>query len=118
MSERQPWKPRAATDKIRAIARSPKLALGYKLHAREQMEKRGIIVSDVLFVLKFGFVLIAPEPATKLGSYRYAMDNKTPNSDSRDIRLIVIPDEMTSMLELVTVMWVDELASRAGSIIR
>ena len=82
------------------------------------MEKRGIIVSDVLFVLKFGFVLTTQELAIKSGFYRYAMDNKTPNSDSRDIRLIVIPDEMKSMLKLVTVMWVDELASRAGSIIR
>jgi hypothetical protein len=82
------------------------------------MEDRSIIVSDVLFVLKFGFVLTAPEAATKPGFFRYGMENKTPNSDSRDIRLIIIPDEKKSMIKLVTVMWVDELSSRAGSIIR
>lgn len=82
------------------------------------MLERGIIVSDVLFVLKFGFVLADPEPATRPGFFRYAIENKTPNSDSRDIRLIVIPDQSRTMIKLVTVMWVDELANRAGSILR
>jgi hypothetical protein len=107
-----------ATDEIRAIARSPRLGLAYKLHAQDQLLERGITSSDVLFVLKYGFVLVEPEPATRAGFYRYAIENKTPNSDSRDIRLIVIPDKKATLVKLVTVMWVDELATRAGSIIR
>lgn len=118
MQENQPWKPRIATDEIRAIARSPRLALAYKLHAQDQLLERNITSSDVLFVLKFGFVLLEPESATRPGFYRYAIENKTPNSDSRDIRLIVIPDKKAVLVKIVTVMWVDELATRAGSIIR
>ena len=91
--------------------------MAYKLHAREQLLVRGIISSDVLYVLKFGFVLIDPEPATRAGYFKYAMENRTPNSNSRDIRLIIVPDKKMKLIKLVTVMWVDELAKRAGSII-
>lgn len=118
MGDGQPWTPRVATEHLREMARRDDVGLAYKLHAREQMRERGIIVSDVMFVLKFGFVLTEPEPATRAGLYRYAVENKTPNSDSRDIRLIVIPDKKRCVIKLVTVMWVDELATRAGSIIR
>lgn len=114
----QPWGPRIATDEIRAIARHTELSLAYKLHAREQLLERGIITSDVLFVLKFGFVLTDPDPATRPGYFKYAMENKTPNSNGRDIRTIIIPDKKTKQIKIVTVMWVDELAIRAGSIIR
>lgn len=114
----QPWSLRAATDEIRAIARHPELGLAYKIHAREQLLERGIITSDVLYVLKFGFVLTEPEPATRPGFFKYAMENKTPNSNGRDIRAIIVPDKKNRLIKIVTVMWVDELATRAGSIIR
>ena len=118
MEDVQPWPARTATDQIRALARRPDFTLAYKLHAREQMQERNIITSDVLFVLRYGFVLTTPVPATRAGFYRYEIENKTPNRDSRDIRLIVIPDKKRVALKLVTVMWVDETATRAGSIIR
>ena len=117
MDDGQPWSPREATERLRVIARHKDVGLAYKLHARDQMQARGIITSDVLFVLKFGFVLVEPTPATRAGFFRYAIENKTPNSDSRDIRLIVIPDKNRCVIKLVTVMWIDELATRAGSII-
>jgi hypothetical protein len=82
------------------------------------MKERRIIASDVLFVLKFGFVMGEAIPATREGFFRYAIESKTPNSDRRDIRLIVIPDKKRNIIKLVTVMWVDETATRAGSIIR
>ena len=107
-----------ATDHIRSMARSPDLSIAYRLHARERLLHRGIITSDVLFVLKYGFVHTEPEPSTRDGFYRYAIDNKTPNSDSRDIRLIIVPDPMKMMIKIVTVMWVDEASTKAGSILR
>jgi hypothetical protein len=81
------------------------------------MAERNIIVSDVLYVLKLGFVLMQPGAAPTPGVYRYAIDNRTPNSDSRDIRVVAIPDETKFTVKAVTVMWADELATRAGSII-
>lgn len=113
----QPWSPARATDRIRAMARKRELSLAYKLHARERLSERDIISSDVLYVLKHGFVLIDPESATRPGFYKYAIESKTPNSNSRDIRLVVIPDEKRCLIKLVSIMWVDEPATRAGTII-
>jgi hypothetical protein len=117
VSDDQPWSPAKATDRIRAMARQKRLSLSYKLHAGERLGERGIIASDLLYVLKFGFVLTEAAPATRAGFYRYAIENKTPNSHSRDIRLIVIPDEKRCLIKIVTVMWADELAIRAGTIV-
>lgn len=114
----QPWKPGEATTTIREMARSEKLNLAYKIHAKEQLELRGIITSDVLFVLKHGFVLTDAEPSTRDGFFRYSMENKTPNSASRDIRVVLVPDPARLTIKIVTVMWVDESAARAGTIIR
>ena len=99
------------------MARSPKLGLVYKLHAQDQLGARNLITSDVLYTLKFGFVFSEPQPATRTGFFKYAVESKTPNSDSRDVRVIVIPDETMMLIKVVTVMWVDEVATRAGSIL-
>jgi hypothetical protein len=87
------WDPARATREIREIARSERLNLSYRLHAKEQMAERDLIVSDVLHVLKNGFVYAKPEPSTRSGYFRYAMESKTPNSGSRRVRVIVIPDK-------------------------
>lgn len=112
----QPWCPRDATDEIRKLARRRELSLAYKLHAKDRMLDRGIIVSDVLYVLKHGFVLKDSEPATRRGFFRYEIESRTPNSGSRDIRLIVIPQPQW-LIKIVTVMWVDETAKKAGSLL-
>jgi hypothetical protein len=113
----EPWSPRVATEELGSIAQRADLTLAYKLHAREQMSERAIIASDVLFVLKHAFVLTEAVPATRAEFFRYAIENKSPNSNGRDIRRIVIPDKKRCIIKLVTVMWVDETAKRAGSII-
>lgn len=79
------------------------------------MAERGIILSDVLFVLKFDFVQMDPVPATRKGFFRCAIDARTPNSDIRDIRVVVIPDAGAGLLKVVSVVWVDERQTRAGS---
>jgi hypothetical protein len=114
---RPAWTPAEATDEIRAISRQRRLNISYRLHAREQLGERGLIISDVLYALKNGFVHDEPEPATRKGFYRYRMESRTPNSGSRRIRVVVIPDKQRCSLKIVTVMWVDEKESAAGSII-
>ena len=113
----QPWTPSEATNKIRAMARSEQLNLAYKIHTKERLAERGIIISDVLFVLKHGFVLTEAEKSTRDGFFKYSMESKTPNSASRDIRVVLLPDAPRSSIKIVTVMWVDEIATRAGTII-
>lgn len=65
-------------------------------------------MSDVLYLLKKGFVYDDPEPATQPGLYKYKMETRTPNSNNRVVRLIVIPDAATCWVKPVSVMWVDE----------
>jgi len=81
------------------------------------MSERGIIVSDVLFALKNGFVRRDPLPSTQPGLFKYGVESKTPNTDSRQIRIIAIPDSKAKMIKLVTIMWVDEKETLSGSIL-
>ena len=85
------------------------MALAWTRHARERMAERNLLMSDILHVLKNGFVYDAPQPSTRPGFYRYAMQAQTPNSGNREVRVIVIPDPAgCGSLKIVTVMWVDE----------
>lgn len=106
-----------ATELIRSLATDDKLSLFYKLHAKEQMSARNIIVSDVLFALRNGFVRKEAQAATQNGFFKYAIESRTPNSDNREIRIIVIPDGKRKHMKLVTIMWVDERSARDGSIV-
>lgn len=71
------------------------------------MRERDIIMGDLLFLLRTGFVYDAPTPATREGFFRYAVEGTSPSSDGRSIRTIVIPSEGCE-LKIVTVMWRDE----------
>ncbi len=106
---RQPWRPPVATRKIWAIARSDRLDLAYTRHARDRMKERGLLIGDVLYVLKNGSVFEDPEPGKVEGYFKYRMEAQTPNSGNRTVRVVVIPDkDGNRSLKVVTVMWVDE----------
>ena len=96
----QPWKPADATDAIRSISQDNTF-LDLTGHARDQMAARDIIVSDVLHVLKHGFVYEISEPATKSGFYKYRMESRSP-AGPRDIRLVVIPWSTPPEIKIVT----------------
>lgn len=117
MTATQPWDPGRATSEIRSIARHPKLSLAYKLHARDRLFERGLILSDVLYALRFGNVHRSPVAATQPGQFRYLVECRTPNSGSRSIGVVVIPAKDDCLLKVVTVMWIDEYERVAGSII-
>ena len=100
------WPIAVATQKINETARSDGLDLSFKLHAIDQMRDRGLVMGDVLHVLKFGFVLNDPHPATQPGFFKYVVTAETPNSAGRKIGVVVIPDGQ-SQLKIITVMWRD-----------
>lgn len=81
------------------------------------MAVRDLIMSDVLFVLKYGFIHLEPVPSTRNGYNKYAMESKSPNGGNRTVRVVVIPEKKACFLKIITVMWVDEQETRAGSII-
>jgi hypothetical protein len=100
------WTPAQATNAIRECAASDDLDLHITTHAAEQMEERELLMGDLLHLLKRGFVYDEPEPATR-GFFKYAVEGKTPNSDGRSVRAIVIPSGDCGV-KIVTVMWRDE----------
>lgn len=113
----EPWNPTAATKCIREVGKHPALSLAYKLHAKERMAERSIIISDVLYLLRNGFVYKDAASAKTNGYFKYEIECQTPNSANRSIRLVVIPNYNTMSIKIVTVMWVDEEETCAGSIL-
>jgi DNA-binding transcriptional MocR family regulator len=111
------WQPREATENIRSLAKQSSLQLIYQQHAIERLAERGIIVSDVLYVLKHGFVHTAAEPAMRLGFFKYLVESKSPNSGSRSLGIVVIPNPQVCSIKIVTIMWMDELERRDGTLI-
>jgi hypothetical protein len=103
----QPWIPADATDEIRAIAKRDDFGLVLTRHAREQMADRSLIASDILFVLKHGFVLSQAQESTRPDFHKYAIESRSPNSGSRTVRVICIPDPGRLQIKVVTVMWID-----------
>lgn len=108
MPKPQPWSPADATDEIRALARQSSLKITYSQHAKERLEERDLAIGDVLYVLKNGFVYETASESTQPGLFKYAPESRSPNSGSRTVRVIVIPDPARVWVKIVTVMWADE----------
>ena len=100
------WSSATATQKINRCANSDELSLSWTHHAREQMFERGLIMSDILHVLRLGFVYEEAQDTTRPHLFKYIIEATTPNSDGRTVGLVVIPDGVRE-LKLVTVMWRD-----------
>lgn len=103
----QPWKPADATNAIREIAKDGLFTLDLSSHASEQLVARDLITSDILHVLKYGFVYDPPEPATQKNCYKYKVESTSP-AGSRVVRIIAIPWSNPPEIKIVTVMWRDE----------
>ena len=116
MEENEPWSAKDATDGLRRIARDTRFSLAYKVHAMNWSAERGIIVSDVLYILKHGFVYLDAVPALQQGRFKYEIESRSPNSGGRKVRLVVMPEVENCTIKLVTIMWVDEDETRAGTL--
>lgn len=112
----EPWNPTDATYSIRAIGSHPALSIAYKVHATQRLAERGIIVSDILYLLRNGFVYEEARNATQTGYYKYVVVGRVPNSSGRDVAAVVIPNATTMTVKIVTVYWVDEAGTRAGTL--
>lgn len=103
----QPWNPADATDSIRAIAKG-NYKLHQKRHSSERLKERGLFISDLLYVLKNGFVYEDAAPSTREGFYKYCIECSTPNTNQRSLKVVVIPCINPAQLKIITIMWVDE----------
>lgn len=64
-------------------------------------------MGDILHVLKNGFVYDDAIPASRDGLYKYEMESRTPNSENRAVRVVVIPSPSGPEAKIVTAMWAD-----------
>lgn len=108
MHQAQPWKPADATRCLNALGQIEDVAISFQIHAQERLIERGLLFGDVLHVLKYGFIHLPSEPATRPNFFKYRVTTTTPNSEKRSIALVVIPDPKALAIKLVTVMWQDE----------
>jgi hypothetical protein len=76
-------------------------------HLHKRLEERDLMMSDILHLLKTGFVYDEAEPSTREAHFKYRIEGKTPNSDGRTVRAVVIPSDGCA-LKIVTIMWRDE----------
>lgn len=107
-SDDQPWKPGVATKLINGIAQDKKCDLSITAHAKERMQQRSLLMSDVLFVLRNGYVYEEPEPSTIAGLCKYSVESQSPNSGARFLRVVAVPDKKSCQIKVVTIMWRDE----------
>lgn len=107
-TKKQPWAPADATIVINGLAKNKKCDLAFTKHAGERMAERGLIMSDLLFVLKNGFVYDEAQESTVNGFFKYQVESQSPNSGARVLRVVTIPDYKTCGLKIVTFMWRDE----------
>lgn len=103
----QPWSPADATQSIREIARG-KYIFDITGHCKRRLAERNLIISDLLYVLKNGFVYDDPVPSTQTGLYKYCIEYSTPNTNQRSLRVVVVPGLSPLELKAVSIMWVDE----------
>lgn len=107
-AEDQPWTPGVATKLVNAIAREKQLNLAITTHAKERMHERNLIMPDVLYVLRNGYVYEEPQASTIAGFYKYSVESQSPNSGARFLRIVAVPDAKSCQIKVITIMWRDE----------
>ena len=112
----EPWNPTDATYALREMGRHPALSLAYKVHATQRKAERGLLTSDVLYLIRKGFVYATATPATQHGYFKYTIQGTTPNSNGRQVAAVVIPNANTMTMKIVTLFWVDEEQTRSGTL--
>lgn len=104
----QPWSPADATTWLNELASEETLDLAITMHAQDRLGERGLIVGDLLYLLRRGFVYDPPEQAIRAEFWKYVVEGSTPNSESRTVRTVAIPDCVRKQIKIVTIMWKDE----------
>ena len=104
---KQPWKTSDATSIINRIAKNPLCEFSYTKHVRDRMSERNLIISDILYVLRTGYVYEEPEESSIDGFYKYQIEGQSPNSGARYLRVIAVPDPNECQIKVITIMWRD-----------
>lgn len=99
--------PATATERIHQYAWGKGFGIALTKHATERMQERGLTTTDIIHVLKYGFVYELPEPTAQHGLFKCKMEGTTPNSNGRFLCVITVPSPLCADVKIVTVMWQD-----------
>ena len=100
--------PAKATLRINTWAQTGLLRLNFSQHAKERQFLREFVISDIVYLLKYGFVLDEPSMSEKsYGYYKYVIQGKVLSNLDRVAQGVVIPLAPARLL-VVTVMWKDK----------
>lgn len=108
----------AAAREINKLAQHPLMGLLLTEYVKDQMYARSLIMSDILHALRHGDVSNPARAASRRGFFKYRVDCLTPNSDMRRIGVVCIPDFLGKKIKIIDVSWIDETASRTGTLSR
>lgn len=101
------WSMAEATRRIRQCAADRRFSLHIKdFVLGDELQKRNLIVGDVLYVLRNGQVRDEPTPSDVIGFFRYRMCGRTP-SNRRTLVVTVVPAR--SEMKVMDVKWKSEL---------
>ena len=100
--------PAKATKMIWTLAADDLTTWIRRVHFKEQLEKRSLIVADVRNLLKYGYVYDDAEKSSQDGFWKYKVEGKTPNSHNRSLVVVIVPDFDTKMIKFITIFWKDE----------
>lgn len=101
------WTPAEATNRINAYAKDPTFDLSPAKHVSERLLLRDLMMADLRYLLRWGFVYDEPQSASRQGYYKYKIEGGTPNSANQVLAAIVIPGPPCA-IKVVTIMWRDE----------
>ena len=74
---------------------------------KERFQERNLLIADIRYLLKFGYVYDDAEESTKNGFWKYKVEGTTPNSETRTLLVMIIPDFQHRTIKMVTVHWKD-----------
>ena len=75
----EPWTSAQATERIRAIA-CGEFTLSYTEHALDQLADRDLLIGDLNYLLRNGFVYVTAYEAAQKPYWKYQIECTTPNS--------------------------------------
>lgn len=102
-----PLPPAKATKYINQIASSDTCDIAITNHFSEKLSERNLQMGDAMMLMRTGFIYNSPVESTQPGLWKYEINGKTPNSQNRQLGMIVIPDFDKNMIKLVTIFWID-----------
>ncbi len=99
------WSPRKAEEFIHAYALDSACDVTDTQHMTERLELRDILMSDVMYVLKYGSISELPQATTRTDCFTCKICGTTLNSSNREICVVVVPNPNRPAIKIITVMW-------------